>query len=162
MFLLNHLIQQNFTEACEVWGVDECLLWNNSVHCNFSLQMQLSKCGRACLRDSCWCACHMDNAILSVCRTSRVGVWARESAQYDRLRRAHQMLRQRDSSADRNLEGEREPPAGSVPPPTYLNAVLPSGVHFAHLHLKQQLLFIERFNELRSNFWSSVFRSEHV
>lgn len=44
-----------------------------------------------------------------------MGGGARESAQYDRLRCAHQVLCQRDSSADYYMESERSTSAGSVP-----------------------------------------------
>lgn len=92
---------------------------------------------------------------LCLCRASRVGVWARESAQHDRLRRAHQMRRQRDSSADGDVEGERRPSAGSVPTRTHLNAVWPSDSCSAHLHVNHQFPFTEYLDEL-SVCWSQL------
>lgn len=58
---------------------------------------------------------------LCLSRASRVGVWARESAQYDRLKRANQVLCQWDSSANYNMEGERRTSAGSVPQQSYIS-----------------------------------------
>lgn len=60
MFLLNHLIKQVFNETWEVWGIDACLLCNNSLYCNFFADAALKAW------PCCWCAFHMDNIMLSV------------------------------------------------------------------------------------------------